>query len=67
VDVRSDSRENPTPPHLSLFPFWPGGSSFFPGADSLVLGVLEGSEWIFGEFLRFLGEFQRGLVIFSEF
>ena len=33
VDVRSDFRENPTPLHLSLFPFWRGRSSLFPGVD----------------------------------
>ena len=34
VDVRSDSREKSDPRrHLSLFLFWPGRSSLFPGVD----------------------------------
>ena len=69
MDVRSDSREKSDPPPAPFpFPFLAGG--FLPFSlvrIALVLGVLEGSEWIFGEFLRSLGEFERALVIFSEF
>ena len=43
VDVRSDFRENPTPHHLSLFPFWRGRSSLFPCMDFHAFEASRGS------------------------